>query len=71
MAELGMRGSITTAALLACPPEGHGRHRYRFKLFALNVGRLDVSPSARNKNVEARAEQHLVARAELTGTYER
>jgi len=55
----------------ACPPEGHGPHRYRFRLFALNVGRLDVSPSARVKDVEARAEQHLVARAELTGTYER
>ncbi len=55
----------------ACPPQGHGPHRYRFKLFALNVDRLDVPSSARVKDVEARAEQHLVARAELTGTYER
>jgi len=55
----------------ACPPTGHGPHRYRFKLFALDVDRLDVSSSAKVKDVEARAEQHLVARAELTGTYER
>jgi hypothetical protein len=55
----------------ACPPEGHGPHRYRFKLFALNVDRLDVPSNAKVKDVEARAEQHQVARAELTGTYER
>jgi Raf kinase inhibitor-like YbhB/YbcL family protein len=55
----------------ACPPEGHGPHRYRFKLFALSVDRLDVPSSAKAKDIEARAEQHLVARAELTGTYER
>jgi len=55
----------------ACPPEGHGRHRYRFKLFALDVDRLDVPSDAKAKDVEARAERHLIARAELTGTYER
>ena len=55
----------------ACPPEGHGPHRYRFKLFALDVDRLNISPSAKVKDVEALAERHLVARAELTGTYER
>ena len=55
----------------ACPPNGHGPHRYRFKLFALDVDRLDVPSGAKVKDVEARAEQHLVARAELTGTYER
>jgi Raf kinase inhibitor-like YbhB/YbcL family protein len=55
----------------ACPPNGHGPHRYRFKLLALDVDRLDVPSDAKVKDVEARAEQHLVARAELTGTYER
>lgn len=55
----------------ACPPNGHGPHRYRFKLLALDVGRLDVPADALAKDVEARAEQHLIARAELTGTYER
>ena len=55
----------------ACPPQGHGPHRYRFKMLALDVDRLDVPPNARVKDVEARAEQHLIARDELTGTYER
>ena len=55
----------------ACPPNGHGPHRYRFKLLALDVDRLDIPPDAKVKDVEARAEQHLVARAEMTGTYER
>ena len=55
----------------ASPPEGHGPHRYRFKHFALNVDRLDVPSSAKVREVQARAEQHLVARAELTATYKR
>ena len=55
----------------ACPPNGHGPHRYRFKLFALDVDRLEIPPDAKAKDVEARAEQHRIARAELTGTYER
>ena len=55
----------------ACPPNGHGPHRYRFKLLALDVDRLEIPPEAKAKDVEARAERHLVARAELTGTYER
>ena len=55
----------------ACPPNGHGPHRYRFKLLALDVDRLDIPSDARVKDVEAEAEQHLIARAELTGTYER
>ncbi|HEU4957124.1 MAG TPA: YbhB/YbcL family Raf kinase inhibitor-like protein [Sphingomicrobium sp.] len=55
----------------ACPPNGHGPHRYRFKLLALDVDRLDIPSDAKVKDVEAQAEAHLVARAELTGTYER
>ena len=55
----------------ACPPTGHGPHRYRFKLLALDVDRLEVPPGARAREVETKAEQHLVGRAELTGRYER
>ena len=54
-----------------CPPKGHGPHRYRFKLLALDVDRLDVGASPKVSEVEARAGQHLLGRAELTGTYER
>ena len=55
----------------ACPPIGHGPHRYRFKRVALDVEGLDMPWDAKGKDVEARAEHHLVARAEMTATYER
>jgi Raf kinase inhibitor-like YbhB/YbcL family protein len=54
-----------------CPPPGHGPHRYRFKLFALDVDRLDLPAGAKVAQVESEAEKHVVGRAELTGTYER
>ena len=55
----------------ACPPKGHGRHRYRFKLFALDTEKLDLPASASVSQVEAAAAEHQLGRAELTGTYER
>ena len=55
----------------ACPPKGHGPHRYRFKLFALDTDRLDLPPGAKIEQVEAAAAKHQIGRAELTGTYER
>lgn len=54
-----------------CPPKGHGPHHYHFKLFALNVDRLGISPGARVVDVENAAKQHAVAEGELMGTYER
>lgn len=55
----------------ACPPEGHGPHRYRFKLFALDTDRLELPSDAKVTDVEEAAAEHLLGRAELTGTYER
>lgn len=55
----------------ACPPEGHGPHRYRFKLFALDTDGLDLPSGAKVTEVEKAAAQHLLGQAELTGTYER
>ena len=54
-----------------CPPKGHGPHHYHFKLFALNVDRLEVSPTAKVADVESAAQKHAVAQGELVGTYER
>jgi Raf kinase inhibitor-like YbhB/YbcL family protein len=54
-----------------CPPKGHGPHHYHFKLFALDVDRLDVSPNAKVVDVENAAKQHAIAQGELIGTYER
>jgi Raf kinase inhibitor-like YbhB/YbcL family protein len=53
-----------------CPPKGHGPHHYRFKLFALDVERLDLS-NPKVAQVEAEAEKHILGRAQLTGIYER
>jgi len=54
-----------------CPPKGHGPHHYHFKLFALDVDRLDLSPNAKVVAVENAASKHAIAQGELVGTYER
>ena len=56
-----------------CPPPGHGPHRYRFKLYALDVEQLTElgggAPSV--GEVEQAAQSHAIDRAELVGTFER
>jgi len=54
-----------------CPPKGHGPHHYRFKLYALDVDKLTLSPNAKILEVEQQAHQHQIAMAQITGTYER
>lgn len=54
-----------------CPPQGHGTHRYRFKLYALDVEGLTVPTDAKVEQVEQEAQRHQIAVAQLTGTYER
>jgi Raf kinase inhibitor-like YbhB/YbcL family protein len=54
-----------------CPPKGHGAHHYRFKLFALDVDRLELSAGAKIADVEQAARSHVVGEGELVGTYER
>lgn len=54
-----------------CPPKGHGPHRYRFKLYALDVSGLELPADAKAEEVEAQAKQHEVGMAQITGTYER
>jgi Raf kinase inhibitor-like YbhB/YbcL family protein len=54
-----------------CPPKGHGPHHYRFKLYALDVERLDLPVNAKVKQVESEAQKHQLGLAQLTGTYER
>jgi len=55
----------------SCPPEGHGTHRYRFKLYALEVDGLNVPADAKVEQVEEEAKRHQIAMAQITGTYER
>lgn len=54
-----------------CPPPGHGTHHYFFKLLALDVARLELPAGAKCEDVEKAAEPHVLARAELMGTYSR
>jgi len=54
-----------------CPPHGHGPHHYHFRLYALNVPRLDLSPTAACRDVEEAARSHAMATAELVGVYSR
>jgi Raf kinase inhibitor-like YbhB/YbcL family protein len=53
-----------------CPPPGHGRHRYFFKLYALDSD-PDLPPGATRDELEGTLEGHTLAVAELIGTYER
>lgn len=54
-----------------CPPKGHGPHHYHFKLFALDVDRLNLGGNAKVLDVENEATKHAIAQGELIGTYER
>jgi hypothetical protein len=52
-----------------CPPPGRP-HRYFIRLYALDV-RLNLRPAARRKELDAAMQDHILARAELMGRYQR
>jgi Raf kinase inhibitor-like YbhB/YbcL family protein len=52
-----------------CPPHGKP-HRYFFKLYALDVT-LDLKPGLTKKDLEHAMEKHILAQAQLMGTYQR
>lgn len=53
-----------------CPPPGHGVHHYYFKLYALDTT-LDVDATATKGEVVNAMSGHILAQAELMGTFER
>jgi Raf kinase inhibitor-like YbhB/YbcL family protein len=53
-----------------CPPPGHGTHRYSFRLHALDAD-PDVAAGTGTHDVERALDGHVLAVAELVGTYER
>lgn len=52
------------------PPRGHGVHHYHFKLYALDT-ELNLPAKVIKKQVEDSMKGHILAQAELVGTYER
>jgi Raf kinase inhibitor-like YbhB/YbcL family protein len=53
-----------------CPPPGHGRHRYVFHLHALDT-ELALLAGEDKGDLERALADHVLATAELIGTYER
>lgn len=53
------------------PPAGHGPHRYRFRLLALDVPALEVPENPDVKDVLEAAVPHQTGQAELVGRFER
>ncbi|HEX6804698.1 MAG TPA: YbhB/YbcL family Raf kinase inhibitor-like protein [Terriglobales bacterium] len=52
------------------PAPPSGVHRYFFRLFALD-DTLDLGPGATHSEVSAKMKGHILAQAELMGTYEK
>jgi Raf kinase inhibitor-like YbhB/YbcL family protein len=52
------------------PAPPSGTHRYFFRLYALDA-MLDLAVRATNKEVSDALKGHVIAQAELMGTYER
>lgn len=52
-----------------CPPPGKP-HRYFFKLYALDTV-LDLKPGVTKNDLESATEKHILAQAQLMGTYQR
>jgi len=52
------------------PPQGHGQHRYFFKLYVLDAP-LNVKPGLDKKALLAAMKGHVVAETGIIGTYSR
>ena len=55
----------------ACPPKGHGPHRYIFTVYALDVEKLDVKQDTKPKEVEDLVKSHTIAKSSNTAIFER
>ncbi len=54
-----------------CPPRGGGVHRYYFKVFALDVAKLDLKEGASRAQLERSMHGHVVGQAEYVGRFGR
>jgi Raf kinase inhibitor-like YbhB/YbcL family protein len=60
----------TTGYRGPCPPPGHGRHRYVFRLYALDTD-LELAAGGAKPELEQAIAGHVLTIAELVGIYER
>ena len=67
----GVNDSGTVGWSGPCPPHGHGRHRYHFRLLALSVEVLPGLARPTCQAVAREARRHLLAEATLVGVFER
>jgi len=54
-----------------CPPKRGGPHRYYFKLFALDVAKLDVKAGAKRADLDRAMKGHILTQAQYMGRFER
>ncbi len=52
------------------PPRGHGVHHYHFRIAALDTEKLPLPAKASVAQLWTAAQPHLIAEAELVGTFE-
>lgn len=52
------------------PPPGHGTHHYHFTVYALDVPKLELDPSATYAFFRFNVREHTLATGEIVGTYE-
>lgn len=55
----------------ACPPPGHGKHRYQFTLHALNIDALNLPADSSAALVGYMINQHRIAKTTIEAIYER
>jgi Raf kinase inhibitor-like YbhB/YbcL family protein len=68
---LGMQGKNDAGNIgYMGPAPPSGIHRYFFRLFAIDKT-LDLAPGATHKQISAAVKGHILAQAELMGTYEK
>ncbi len=61
---------VTTGYRGPMPPAGHGLHHYHFRLYALDH-EFDFEPGLEKRTVVSAIAGHILAEAEIVGTYER
>lgn len=54
-----------------CPPPNHGDHRYFFRLYALDIPKLNLPRGATRAEAEAAMKGHILGQTQLMGRYAR